>query len=126
MLKISNPDNIARSLLEITQRGAVLVADDMDDNETQYVITVLGDELVRAEQERDMLAAALLEAKIPHRRVEDDPWFTCPLAWREDNEGWATTCFRCDGKPCIHGCNCDAEEHNEKIDRALRTSQGAG
>lgn len=71
------------------------------------------------ELENAMLRAALEAAKTQHARVEDDPWFTCPVAWRGDNEGWTTTCFRCDGKPCDHGCNCTAEEHNAKIDAVL-------
>jgi hypothetical protein len=75
----------------------------------------------RLEAEKAALRSALEAARMPHQRVEGDPWFTCPVAWREDNEEWTTTCFQCDGKPCDHGCNCGADEQNAGIDRALAT-----
>lgn len=83
-----------------------------------------------AERERDMLREALAAAKIPHLRVEGDPWFSCSVAHVEDSDDPdASSCFRCDGKPCnrVH-CDCGADKHNALIDAALagpeRTTPG--
>jgi hypothetical protein len=76
-----------------------------------------------AEAEIARLRSALEAARIPHLRVEGDPWYSCPVAYREDYDDPLdpiTTCQQCDGKPCNHGCNCGAEQHNARIDEALK------
>lgn len=69
----------------------------------------------------ERLRAALEAARIPHLRVDGDPWFSCPEAWREDHQedDWSGTCFQCDGTPCNHRCSCGADQHNADIAVAL-------
>ena len=57
------------------------------------------------------LRAALVAAKIPHLRVDGDPFFSCPVAQREDSD-------EPDDYPNAR-CNCGADAHNAAIDAAL-------
>lgn len=58
--------------------------------------------------ENSKLRAALLAAKISHLVVDSDGWYSCPASGEclDDTS---------DGK-----CNCGADEHNAKIDAALK------
>lgn len=61
----------------------------------------------RLERDNAALRAALLASKISHNYCEDS-WYSCPLA--EDG---------CSDDRKGPGCECGAEAHNARIDKAL-------
>ena len=61
--------------------------------------------------ERARVVALLESLRISHRIVDDDPWYSCPLAvWSDGTKAYA-------GQDTE--CNCAANKHNAKIDAYL-------
>lgn len=67
-------------------------------------------------RQRDRLVEALEGAKISHLVVDGDCWFSCPKAKSDWHEGSAC----CDESVDRTKCRCGADEHNAKIDAALK------
>lgn len=70
-------------------------------------VVALMNDATREADEIKRLRAALEAAKIPHL-VVDDCWYSCPLSEKCCN----------DQEPAK--CNCGADDHNAKIDAALK------
>lgn len=64
----------------------------------------------RAPSVLNALRTALENAKLTHLIVDGDPWYSCPKSGQCADE-----------KAVSEGeCNCGADTHNEKIDKALK------
>ena len=61
---------------------------------------------VAARTIEDRLRAALEGAKCQHVECEDDPFYSCPALGQWEERGTE--------------CDCGAEDHNKRIDAALR------
>ena len=102
---------LAKELLDEVEN---LTAELLERHEVMRQQRTAARELAEARARVAALEGALEASKIRHAHIEDDPWYSCPVALRENDE----THLQCD-RECDCPCSCGAQEHNVRIDTAL-------